>query len=380
MNRKTFISVTLALCVPALLSLLAGCGQKADPPGSSKTSAVEPVAVRVQLVVPSLIVDRVILPCCAEAYDEVKISAEVAGRITRLTHDEGEPVKAGELLFLCDTEKLQTDVDRAKAAYELAQASFERIQSLASSKYGQATAEQVDRAVAERDSGKANLESCKVLLDRATIRSPIDGFLERRYVDVGVYVNPGTPVANVVCIDKLKIYVDVPEREVSHIEIGGQILLHFKFDGEGDFPGVIDNIDRVGDPVTRTYRTRIIMDNKDGHIRPKMIGSTILLRGKPRQGISVPLDALIARKGRRYVVLALDGKALERDVDIGVFDGQNVEITKGLAAGDRIIIEGQRQVGEGDPVRVVEDAASSSRNGATAAHQPPITESSHETQ
>lgn len=354
MKHTMFAFLTVGACLIVCLSLGTGCKAKSAP-ADSTPAAVEPIPVRVLVVAPSVIVDRVILPCSVEAFDEVKISAEVAGRITKLTHNEGQEVKAGEVLFLCDTERLQADVTRAKAAYELAQAGYRRIDELARSKYGQATAEQVERAVAERDVAKANLETTTINLDRATIRSPLDGYLERRYVDVGEFVNPGVPVADVVRIDKLKVYVEVPEREVSYIEPGAQVLLHFKFDGEGDYPGVVDNIARVGDAVTRTYHTRIVMDNKDMHIRPGMIGSTILVRGKPHQGIRIPLDAIIARKGLHRVVLEVDGKAADRDVQLGVFDAQSIEVVKGLSPGDRIIVDGQRQVNDGDPVRVVDD-------------------------
>lgn len=378
MTRRTIISLTLVASAVLLVAFLTGCKRGTDASTTVASNPVEPVAVREVVVAASVIVDRVILPCSVEAFDEVKISAEVAGRITKLTHDEGQEVKAGEILFLCDTERLQADVDRAKAAFELAEASYQRIDALAKSKYGQATAEQVDRTLSERDVAKANLESTRILLDRAIIRSPLDGRIERRYVDVGEYVIAGTPVADVVRIDKLKVYVEVPEREVSYIEPGGQVMLHFKFDGEGDFQGIVDNIDRVGDPVTRTYRTRIIMDNSEMHIRPGMIGNTVLARGKPRQGISIPLDALIARKGRLYVVLNVDGKAVERDIERGVFDGQRIEIVKGLAIGDHLIVEGQRQVNEGDPVSVVDDQVP--RQDSTATVAPKVTEGAHENQ
>jgi len=363
----------IGLSVLLLLTVTVGCGKKDKP--AEQTCEVAPLKVQIQVVAPSVIVDKVILPCSVEAFDAVLISAEVAGRITKVTHEEGERVQAGEPLVCCDTEQLQADVDRAQAAFELAENTYRRIEGLAKSKYGQATEEQVDRARAERDVAKASLESAKIALDRAVIRSPLDGFLERRYVDAGEYVVPGTPVANVVRIDKLKVYVEVPERDVSFIEPGGQVLLHFGFNGEADFPGVIDNIDRVGDPITRTYRTRIIMENKDMRIRPGMIGHTVLVRGKPWEGISIPLDKIIARKGTLSVMVEVDGKAVEREVKQGVFDNQNAEIVKGLSVGDHLIVEGYRQVGHGDPVTVVE--------GVPEDHEPAtvkVTEASHANQ
>ena len=68
--------------------------------------------------------------------------------------------------------------------------------------------------------------------------------------------------ADIVQIDRLKVYVDVPERDVSYIQRGAVVVLRFGLNGEESFPGVIDNIDRVADMVTRTYRTKIIVDNK----------------------------------------------------------------------------------------------------------------------
>ena len=119
------------------------------------------------------------------------------------------------------------------------------------------------------------------------------------------------------------------------------------------------------------------MDNKDMHIRPGMIGNTILVRGKPHQGIRIPLDAIIARKGLHRVVLEVGGKAVDRDVELGVFDAQSIEVVKGLSAGDRIIVDGQRQVNDGDSVKVVDDKQVE-QGVAPSAPQAKATEGSHD--
>ncbi len=328
MKRLIFVRLLAAAFVVMAVTFTIGCDPGQDQAADENNNPVEPVPV--------------------------KVSAETSGRITKMTHDEGEKVKAGEVLFLCDTERHQAEVDRAQAAFELAEATLRRVEKLVKSKYGQATAEQLDRARSARDVVRADVSVAKITLKRASIRSRLDGYLERRYVDVGEYVEVGTPVADIVQIDRLKVYVEVPERDVSYIQRGEQVVLEFRFNGEGRFLGIIENIARVADPVTRTYRTKIVMDNPKMLIRPGMIGYTVLVRGKPREGVSIPLDSVIARKGCRYVMVEDGGRAAEREVDIASFDGQNVEIVSGLNVGDRLIVVGHRQVNDGEPVKIIE--------------------------
>ena len=126
MKRSRFLGLKWTACL-AVAGLMGGCAP-GDGQDIETENRAEPLPVRVEVVRKRVIVDRLILPCTAEPYEAVKVSAEVAGRVTKMTHDEGEQVKAGEVLFLCDTERLQAQVARAEAAYDLAVACCKPLQ------------------------------------------------------------------------------------------------------------------------------------------------------------------------------------------------------------------------------------------------------------
>lgn len=364
--KPGYVTITLVtVSVLVLVLTLCGC-RPGNPSGQTeaqsagteaavtadlvKRNGADPVAVRVEVVKKQPIVDPIILPCSAEPFDAVKVSAEIAGRVVAVTHEEGEPIKAGEVLLRLDPGTMPAEADRAQASLTLAEATFSRIRNLFEAK--QISETQMDQARADRDIAKANLEEIKIRLAKTVIQSPLAGDLERRYVDVGEYVVPGMPVAEIVQINKLKVYVQVPERDVIYVGPSCQVMLKFGQDGEASFPGVVRNVDRVADPVTRTFRTEIVVDNKDLRLRPGMIGKSMLLRGLPKEGIAVRPDVIIARKGRYYVVVEENGKAVERDVTPGILSGEAVEILSGLKEGDRLIVAGHRDVNEGEPVEV----------------------------
>jgi len=347
--KHVWLMPVAAVLLGAVL-LMSGCkrpqGQVIDPP---------PVNVKVQTVVPvEQVADTFVLPGVLEPARVVDISAEVAGRIEELAAREGQAVSPGQLLVRLNTEILQAELDRAQAQAEFSRREFERMQELFHR--GAATQNELDIIRTATTANQAALALAQANLDRARIVAPVAGVLDELAVEKGEYVKAGDLVARIVDLDHVKVHVDVPERDVAFLSLGGQA--EATVNGDRLVTGQITYISELADRDTRTSRIEITVDNRDRGLRTGQIARVRLTRRVLRDVIMIPLETVIPLEQGREVYVVQDGKAYPRPVELGLLKGASVQVVSGLEAGDDLIVSGQRFVGPGQPVRVVEQAAS----------------------
>jgi membrane fusion protein (multidrug efflux system) len=342
------------------------------------------VKVEVVRALPAL-ADTITLPGVTEPNRVVKVPAEVREGIKRIACEEGRPCRAGDELILLDTDRLQAECDKTKESAEFAQREYERLTKLHGR--GVSSPAELDRVRTQAAVSKAAYDIAKADLDRATIRAPIGGILNRVLVEKGEFVNPGDVVAEIVDVDTVKVVLDVPERDVHFLEVGASEEVFVKAtDGEHKVTGKIGYISELADASSRTSRVEIFVDNKPvpeprpsapgggpagasttapapasapaaPGKRPLRSGQIVRVRLTRRvlQGvIMVPLAAVIPLEEGYVVYVAQDGKAARREVQLGFIKGRSVRVLSGLAEGDRLIVSGHRYVGPGDPVAVQE--------------------------
>lgn len=353
--------------------------------------------VKVELVaaLPAL-ADTITLPGVTEPNRIVKVPAEVSGRIEKIDCEEGRPCRAGDELIRLNTDLLQADYDRAKASSEFDQREYERIAELR--RRGVSSAAELDQIRARAAASKAAFDAAKASLDRAIIRAPIGGILDRVPVEQGEYVKPGDVVAEIVDVDLIKVVLDVPERDVHFLDVGATEEIFVRGgDGEYKVTGKIGYISELADAGSRTSRVEVIVDNRpvagSGGLppgegasgasttapasisaapgkRPLRSGQIVRVRLTRRvlQGaIMVPLAAVIPLEDGYLVYVAEDGKAEKREVQLGLIKGSQIQVVSGLKEGDRLIVSGHRYVGPGQPVAVEEQAAAQPASDGPAA-------------
>lgn len=312
------------------------------------------------------------LTAVVEPEQIVEVAAEVPGRIERYgerktdvtwrgqtlaageTIDEGEPVQQGAPLVHLNRDLLQARYDRAQAQFEYDQREYRRILDLAED--GTSSPTEVDDAKTHRDIAKALLEEARRELERCLIVAPCDGILNRLIREPGEYVNPGTPVAEIVNIDRVKVVVDVPERDVHYLAVGDPAEVHIgQVAGVPPRIGRVTYISEVADEATRTTRLEILVDNGDHLLRSGQIVRARLTRRVLHDIIMIPLSSVIPLEHGRVVYIVNDDKlALRRDVELGFIKGRSVRVLSGLTAGERLIVDGHRYVGPQQPVNITE--------------------------
>ena len=306
--------------------------------------------VWVQRMEPTNLVERAWLPGTVEALHAVQVAAEIGGRVDWVAPKEGVSVAKGDPLVKIDTQTLQAACDQAKANLQLAESNLSRAKQLF--KENLIAPNELDRIEAELETSRANSRVAEIELAKGTVSAPLDGILDQCIPEVGEYVNKGDSVAWIVQVDDVKVVVDVPERFVAAIRPTSRARVHFDFIPSSAFEADVSRVQTRPDDRTRTYRAELIVENPEQQLKPGMIARVEFAIREIREAIAVPLFAIIPRKGRYYVFLENNSTAHLREITMGLVEAERAEVTAGLAAGENLVINGQRFLRDGERVKV----------------------------
>jgi membrane fusion protein (multidrug efflux system) len=349
---KRFIYILILVSAPFLIMIsLSGCGRSESSAQPEKTSS-QPRAVKVSVVKiePVPIRDILVLPGDTKAWQDVLVAADKAGRVDFIGPSEGDTVEKGDLLVKIDVSALKAALDRAEAAFKLADDLYRRRQNLFERKI--INTEELDHARTERTLAKGNLRQAQVEYERGFVLAPIHGVVNHLFVDEGEFIDRGKPLVDLVNVDKIKIDVNVPELDVKYIKVMQKTTVKIDAFPDRLLTGVINFVAYKADPATKTFLVKVLVDNPGHVIRPGMIARVAFLRRIIPDALAAPLFALVDKGGERMVFVEKDGVAHARTVSIGVIEGDRVQITNGLEAGERLIVKGQTEVEEGIRVLV----------------------------
>jgi len=322
------------------------------PLAGGETKAVNVVVIP---LVPETVEETFVLPGTLEAWQNLTLSLEQSGPIEWVGPREGDRVRADQPILMIDKSLLETQHARNQMEFDLARKQLERVMKL----YGKQLVSQreLDEAQKAFDNASTDLEQSSIGIEKSTLVSPIEGILEKILVEKGEYGNVGMPAAIVVQVDRLKVVVDVPEKDVSFVRVG-QAVEVLTADLEGR-PGTVRkgkvfHVSYLADPSTRTYQAKIEIDNPKDLFRPGKIVRVRFIRRTLSEVLVIPLYAVLERGGERSVFVEAGGQAFLREIMLGPVIGDRVVVLNGLEEGGKLIIRGQQLVGDGDPVNVRE--------------------------
>ncbi|PLX85707.1 MAG: hypothetical protein C0617_03230 [Desulfuromonas sp.] len=349
MNR----TMTRALVLGCLaLAALSGCGKDAESGTNGEGTPREKVTnVTLATVTAADHRENFTLPGTLEAWEDLTLAAEIPGSVRWIGPEEGDRLKQGQSILRLDLDTLEAKVARDQAEYDRLKQHLQRRQGLVEKKL--VSQQEYEDAVQALKVAEANLRVSRVALEKSSLRSPVDGVLDELLIDLGEYVGVGDPVAVVVQVDRLKVLVDVPEKDVADLAVGDGVEVEAASIGRGAPPrlsGKVIHLAYKADPVTRTYRAKIAIDNSAGSLRPGMIVKAAFVRRELKGVIAVPLYALVDQDGVKVVYVAEEGRAVRRVVVAGPVVGDRVVIVEGLASGEKLIVKGQQLVTDGAAV------------------------------
>lgn len=330
------------------LCYLSACNSAKDEDTPTVVKPEKVVPVTVERVALNDLTEYFTLPANLEAWEDLSLAAEIAGSIQSIHFKEGDRVQKNEVLLEIDPETIKSYLHRDQQNVEIIKRKFKRFQELETD--GLISKQELDDLENGLTAAKSALETTKLQLKKSSPRAPVSGIVDRIYVDRGEYVDPGNPLLRLVQVGKLKVIADVPEKDVAFLKVGQSVeIIPALINTRSSAPisGNIEHIAFSANPTTRTYRTKIVIDNSSSKLRPGMIVRAKFIRQQLEQVISIPLFAVMDRDGEKIVFLAENGVARKVNVAIGSSIGQRVVIEQGLSKDQTLIVEGQQLLADG---------------------------------
>lgn len=332
----------------ALALLLSACGD--DAPDRPQAPAATVTTTQAAIKPWS---DAIEALGTTRANESVLVTAKVTETVVRVNFEDGDLVEAGDVLVDLSGRAELAGLDEVAASYREAQQQYERLRELNAQKL--IPTSQLDAQRGAMDSARARLDVVRARLADRVITAPFDGVLGFRQVSPGTLVTPGTTIASLDDISVMKLDFTVPEAFLSALAPGQAVSARSAAWPDREFTGTVSTIDSRVDPVTRAVTVRAEIPNPERELRPGML-LTLQVFQPERQALVVPEISVIQVAQDAHVFRVKADDTVEQvDVKLGQRRQGEVEVLDGLAAGDRIVVDGTVKLREG--ARVVEATA-----------------------
>ncbi len=339
---------------------LAGCERRAE----TETTPPKPI-VTVMRPRRADMVRSIELPGDLVGFYEAALHAKVTGYLQTISVDKGDWVKAGQVLAILQVPELRSNLQRAKADLQIARITYERLRKVQQSDPRLISQQDVDVAFAQFQQAKASVDTLQTMVDYTRIIAPFDGVITGRFADPGALiragggdigvnetaglVSPGAtegagghrdgggPLLTMAKIDKLRVYVYVPEQVCSLVRRGTPATLTFQEFPGRKFTGVIARYANALDLATRTMMTEIDIDNPAHQLYPRMYASVTMDLVRHPDAIRLPVSAVGALDQSPFVFIVSNGRLIRKPVSVGINDAHYVEITSGLSGNELVV-------------------------------------------
>ncbi len=340
MTRKTKIITAGILVFVLVASILAY--NKSRMEARARTDIRGTIPVSVVRVEAKPIERRLSLSGVIAANNDVAIVAETQGKITGVRAEVGQYKNAGDVLVQVDDELKKAAYATAEVNFEKAKRDFERFESLR--KDSAVTDQQVEAAKLARASAEAQFVAARREYNDTKIATPIAGLVTARLVDVGTYIQRGTPVANVVDISRLKVKVNVAEADVFRLRVGDPVEVTTAVYPGVVFRGTISSISAKGDDA-HTYPVETTLPNSREHpLKAGMFGRIDFVSLAKNAELVIPREALVGSAKDPQVFVVEGARARLRAITLGLPSGNALAVLSGLRAGDTVIVSGQNTI------------------------------------
>lgn len=288
------------------------------------------------------------------ANNDVNIISETSGRITNVFANVGDYKSAGSVIVQVDDELKKAAYNSALANYDKAKKDFERIQSLWETK--SASDAQLDGARLAFINAESQLTMAKRQLNDTKITTPISGYVTFRPVDVGSYLASGpnaTLVANIVDISKLKVKVNVSEKDAFRLKAGDEVKITTEVYPGQEYTGKISSISAKGDDA-HTYPVEIVFPNNSNRpLKAGMFARVHFTSLMHSNIITIPREAVIGSARSPQVFVFENGIAKLKNIVVGNQYGTMIQVLAGLKVGDQVVTSGQNIIQDNYQVEVM---------------------------
>ena len=372
---KIAAKTTLGLALGLGLLTMYSCAKPADP-------ASRPLKPIVSVVRPQRgeIARTLVLPGDVVGYYETALHAKVTGYLKHIWVDKGDTVKKGQLLAEIEVPELKSNFARAKAGMVIAKITYTRLKRVQESDPRLVSQEDVDMAYAKYRETQASMRTLATMISYTQIVAPFTGVITGRFADPGALIRAGGndfginetsglispdaiegagghrtgggPILTLADIDKLRVYVYVPEGSYPYIKRGTQAVLRFDEFPNRVFKAPVARFAKSLDLATRTMLAEIDISNPDHLIYPRSYVHVTLDLVRHPDALIVPVSAVQSSSQSSHVLVVKDGRIDMVPISTGINNGRNVEVTSGLTSNSVVVSTYSNTLNAGEQVRV----------------------------
>jgi membrane fusion protein (multidrug efflux system) len=327
---------------------LASCGSKEE----EKVQAEKKLqAVKIKEVTLQPFQDIYSVVGIVKPYESARISSEEGGLITYMPFDKGSRIGRGQTAARFRKNFDEANYEQAMTQFELAKSNFERVERLYNENIS--TEQDYTNAKFQLELAEKSLDLLETRLEKGYVVSPISGIVNEKFIGKGEVAGPGTPIISVVDVSRVKVSAGIPERYIGAITKGSAVSITFDVYPDEIFEGKVNYVSPVLSEMNRTFEIEVILPNKDGRLKPEMSANITVENSSQQDAIVLPQDLIVDFGSEKFVFVLENDIAKKKTVIIGGRKNNEVLITSGLSAGEKLIIEGFQSVLDGDKVLVI---------------------------
>jgi membrane fusion protein (multidrug efflux system) len=316
---------------------LPSCKDHADAAGpAQKAKGGDAPIVDVLVASPRPVSNEIEANGSVVANEYVELHPEISGRIVYLNVPEGAQVGKGTVIARINDADLQATLEKAKAQLALYEKTVERERKLL--EINGINEADYDLAVSNVNSTRADIDYTQAQLDKTVIRAPFDGVVGLRQVSPGAYITPANIIATVQQMDKTKVDFTLPEQYSSVVRKGSLVDVQLDALTRTRRKGLIVATEPQINLSSRNLKVRALL--QDGVAHPGAFVKVFVNAGVDKRAIMVPTNCIIPEDRDNQVILVKGGRAKVVNVETGIREANDIEITKGISPGDTVIVTG----------------------------------------
>lgn len=364
-----------------LLSISSLLIQSCSPSKAAENTSVPPRQVNVQTVESQDFQEKIVSSGRLSAKEEIKLSFKTGGIVERITVEEGQKVRKGQLLAILQLDEIQAqaqmanlseskakiDLENAALALQLAERDYRNVKGLYTDSV--ATLEQLENVEVQLENAKNQLAAAQTSLDLSRqnqsiadynlqyskIVAPSSGTILKKYVEANELVGPGRSIFLLGSNDQIKVVkISVTDKDIIHLNLGDQAEVKFDAYPEIVFRGTVEAIAGQADPFTGTYEVELKVNPAGQKLLSGFIATVQVKTQQKKAVMSVDAAALVAADAYTGKVFVVENdQAQQRTVTIFRVDGSEVLVTDGLQAGDQVVVSGAGYLEDGQAVQML---------------------------
>lgn len=348
--KKAFLPVIALIIIVIVVIAIISSNKEETNPSDLKQSYGD-VPVSTTPVKKMQLVNVISLVGVVNASNDVDIISEAQGLVVGVNVKVGDYVRAGTVLFRIDDVIMQSNLASVEINFLKAKRDFERSETLYQE--NSISAAQLDLARLQMKAAESQLTLAKKQLDDTKIKAPISGTINKRMVEPGTMVNPGTPVANIVDISTLKVMLNVSEKDAFQIKVNEQAEITTDVYPGVKFYGRVDNIASKADEA-HTYPVEVRLSNNSQHpLKAGMFARVNFTFQGSAESLAIPRESLVGSIKDARVYVVQNQVARLKNIVVGNTSGNFIEILSGLSENELVVTNGQNNLSDNAKVVII---------------------------